>query len=131
MGQNILLFDGVCNLCNGTVQFILKRDKKARIYFASLQSEQGQALLQKFNLPTQTLSTVVYVRGEKCLIKSTAVLYILKDLGGWWQLLFSFIIVPRFLRDVVYSFIARNRYKWFGRQESCMMPTPDLKSRFL
>lgn len=129
--MNVLLFDGVCNLCNSTVQFILKRDKKKRFYFAALQSEKGQELLQKFGLPTQDFDTVVYVRGESFLTKSSAALYIMRDLGGFWQILFPLIVIPKFIRDAVYSWVARNRYRWFGRQESCMLPTPDLKSRFL
>ncbi|TAE17616.1 MAG: thiol-disulfide oxidoreductase DCC family protein [Bacteroidetes bacterium] len=129
--MNILLFDGVCNLCNGTVQFIIKRDKKARFRFASLQSDKGQALLQEHNLPTREFDSVIYIRNGKCYQKSTAALYIMRDLGGFWQIFFPLIIVPPFLRNAVYSLIARNRYRWFGRQESCMLPTPELKSRFL
>jgi len=129
--MSILLFDGVCNLCNSTVQFVIKRDKKAKIRFTSLQSEKGQVILKKFNLPTEDFNTAVYVRGDKCYLKSSAVLYILRDLGGFWQIFFVFIIFPKFLRDAIYAFTARNRYRWFGRQESCMLPTPELKARFL
>ena len=129
--MNVLLFDGVCNLCNGAVQFVLKRDKKAVVRFASLQSDKGQALLKQFNLPTQDFDSFVYVRAGKAYTKSTAALYVARDIGGIWQGLYPLIYVPRFIRDAVYSLIARNRYKWFGKKESCMMPTPELKARFL
>jgi predicted DCC family thiol-disulfide oxidoreductase YuxK len=129
--MNVLLFDGVCNLCNGTVQFILKRDTKKRFKFASLQSEKGQALLKEMGLPTENFDSVVYIRAGKVLQKSSAGLYILRDLGGIWAAFFPLIIFPRFIRDAVYNLLARNRYRWFGRQESCMMPTPELKERFL
>ncbi len=129
--MNVLLFDGVCNLCNNSVQFIIKRDKKKRIYFSALQAEKGQALLQKFALPTQDFNTVVYIRGDKYYIKSSAVLYILWDLGGIWRVFFPFILFPKFLRNPIYTRIASNRYRWFGRQESCMLPTIELKARFL
>lgn len=129
--MNIVLFDGVCNLCNSTVQFILKRDKKERIFFTSLQAEKGQALLQQHNLPTQDFNTVVYIRNGTCYLKSSAVLYILLDLGSFWQIFFPLIVLPRFIRDAVYAWVARNRYRWFGRQESCMLPTPESKKRFV
>jgi predicted DCC family thiol-disulfide oxidoreductase YuxK len=121
----------VCNLCNGSVQFIIKHDKKARFHFASLQSEKGQALLRTHHLPTQEFDSVIYIRNGRYYKKSSAALYILRDLGGFWQIFFPLILVPPFLRNAIYSLIARNRYRWFGRQESCMLPTPELKSRFL
>ncbi len=129
--ENIILFDGVCNLCNSSVQFVIKRDKKAKFKFASLQSESGQALLKKFNLPTNDFNSFVYIHGERCYLRSSALLRVLKELGGGWKLLYAFIIVPKFIRDFFYNIIAKSRYSLFGKQNSCMIPTPELKSRFL
>ncbi len=126
-----MLFDGVCNLCSTAVQFIIKQDKKARFRFASLQSETGQQLLQKFNLPTDDITTMVLIEGDKYYTHSTAGLRNALHLGGLWQLLYGFIIVPKPIRDAVYNWIARNRYRWFGQSEACMIPTPELKARFL
>ncbi|MGN6495087.1 MAG: thiol-disulfide oxidoreductase DCC family protein [Agriterribacter sp.] len=127
----VVLFDGVCNLCNSSVQFIIKKDKNKQFYFASLQGETGQALLKKFQLSTNHFNSFILVKDERVYTKSTAVLKLLKMLGGWWKLLYAFIVVPPFIRDAIYSFIAVNRYRWFGKRESCMLPTPDLRERFL
>jgi predicted DCC family thiol-disulfide oxidoreductase YuxK len=127
----ILLFDGVCNLCNSTVRFIIKRDPQARFKFTSLQSDQGQLLLKQFRLPADQFDFIIYIREGECLIKSTAILQILKDLGGRWKLLYGFTIIPEFIRDFLYTIIAKRRYHLFGRQEKCMVPTPDIKQRFL
>lgn len=127
----IVLFDGVCNLCNSAVQFVIKRDPNAHFRFAPLQSQTGQRLLKQFNLSTEDFNTIVIVENGKHYVRSTAGLRLMKDLNNAWPLLYGFIIVPRFIRDAVYDFISKNRYKWFGKQESCMMPTPDLKRRFL
>ena len=127
----ILLFDGVCNLCNRLVQFIIKRDPGAKFRFTSLQSESGQALLESYGLPQDDLDTFVYLRQEKFYIKSSAVLHVLKDLGGGWQLLFVFIIIPKPLRDLVYTFVSKTRYSIFGKRDHCMIPSQDLSSRFL
>jgi predicted DCC family thiol-disulfide oxidoreductase YuxK len=115
----ILLFDGVCNLCNSLVKFIVRRDKNARISFASLQSGTGQSLLLKAGLSKESIDTIVYFTGEKILLRSSAVLNLLKDLGGGWKLFYALIIIPSFIRDFVYKLIAKNRYKLFGRSESC------------
>ena len=127
----ILLFDGVCNLCNSTVRLIIKRDPQARFKFAPLQSNQGQLLLKEFGFPADQLNFIIYIRGGKCFIKSTALLQILKDLGGMWKLYYGFIVIPKFIRDFFYNIIAKRRYHLFGRQENCMVPTPDIKQRFL
>jgi predicted DCC family thiol-disulfide oxidoreductase YuxK len=127
----IVLFDGVCNLCNSSVQFILKRNKKNRFVFGSLQGKTGQSYLQQFNLPATAFNSFMLIENGKLYTRSTAVLRMLKHLGGAWQLLYAFIIIPAFIRDAIYNFIARNRYKWFGKQESCWLPTPELKSKFL
>lgn len=127
----MVLFDGVCNLCNGFVQFIIKRDPKARFRFGALQSEEARDMLQGTDVRPEDLSTVIYVRNGRVLTRSSAALHVLKDLGGAWAIAYGFIIVPPFIRDAVYHWVARNRYKWFGQRESCMIPTPELRSRFL
>ena len=127
----VILFDGVCNLCNGAVQFIIKRDSKNRFHFAALQSTYGQHQLQKLDIPTTALHSIILVDGDKFYQRSNAVLEICKHLRGLWPTLYIFKIVPAFLRDGIYNFIANNRYRWFGRQDQCMIPTPALKARFL
>ncbi len=129
--SSILLFDGVCNLCNGIVQFVIKHDPNAKFKFASLQSEAGQTLLKKFGLKTNDFDTFVLVRGETYFVKSSAVLRVLNELGGVWKLFYAFIILPAPLRDLFYNAIAGSRYKLFGRRENCMLPSPELKQRFL
>ena len=127
----ILLFDGVCNLCNGSVQFIIDRDPEAVFRFAALQSEIGQQLLTHFELPVKELSSVVLIQDGRTYTHSDAPLKVVENLNGWWKLLRVFRPLPRFLRDGVYNWIAKNRYRWFGREESCRMPTPELRQRFL
>lgn len=127
----ILLFDGVCNLCNGSVQWVIRHDPEAKFRFASLQSEAGQALLHQHNLPTNEMNTVVLIDGEKAYTRSDVPLQIFGKMGGAWLVLAALRIVPRFIRDAVYDWIARNRYRWFGKQEACWLPTPALKARFL
>ncbi len=129
--QAIILFDGVCNLCNASVQFILKRDSKAHFRFASLQSEFGKQQLLLYEIDASKCDSVIYIYKDRAFIKSTAALQIAKKLGGGWPLLYGLIIIPRFIRDWVYGFIAKNRYRWFGKKDSCMIPSPELKSRFL
>ena len=127
----LILFDGVCNLCNGTVQFIISHDPDAQFSFTSLQSATGQQVLESFNLPTSDFDSFVYIRDGIAYRRSTAALTVLKDLGGFWKILYFFIIIPRTLRDYSYDLIARYRYSWFGKRDSCMIPSPDLKRRFL
>jgi predicted DCC family thiol-disulfide oxidoreductase YuxK len=129
--QFVVLFDGVCNLCNNSVQFILKRDKKKKFLFGSLQGEAGQQLLKKFNLPTDNFHSFVLIEGERVYTQSTAALRMAKHLKRGWQLLYGFIILPKFLRDGIYKWIATNRYKWFGKRDTCRIPTPEEKVRFL
>ena len=130
-GKTILLFDGVCNLCNGFVQFILARDPKKGIYFASLQSESGQALLSHFNLELHELKTLVLIDQKGAHVRSTAALRCARLLSGPWPLSYVFMIIPRSIRDLIYNWVAKNRYRWFGKEEQCMIPTPELKARFL
>lgn len=127
----IVLFDGVCNLCNGVVQFIIKKDKKEQFRFASLQSDFGQQILQHFHLPQTDFNSFIYLENGKLYTKSSAALRMAKRLGGGWQILYGFMIVPPFIRNGIYNWVARNRYKWYGKQESCWLPTPDLKGRFI
>ncbi len=124
----IILFDGVCNLCNGAVQFIIERDKKQQFRFASLQSDFGQQYQQQVGA---AVDSILLVKNDKIYQKSSAALRIARHLDGLWPLLFLFIIVPPFIRNSIYDWIARNRYRWFGKQDSCWLPTPDLKALFL
>jgi predicted DCC family thiol-disulfide oxidoreductase YuxK len=127
----IILFDGICNLCNRSVQFVLNHDKQKIFHFASLQSNAGQRLLKEYNLSETVFNSFVLIQNGKTYLKSTAALMVAKQLGGAIKLLYAFIIVPAFIRNAIYNVIAKNRYKWFGKQESCMMPTAALQSRFL
>lgn len=129
----IILFDGVCNLCNGFVQFVIRHDAAGRFRFAALQSEAGQALLRQHQLPTPAEpDSVVLVTDGRAYTHSAAALGILQGLGGGWRQLGRLgQVFPRFLRDAVYRLIARYRYRWFGRQDACWLPTPELRARFL
>jgi predicted DCC family thiol-disulfide oxidoreductase YuxK len=127
----IILFDGVCNLCNGAVQFVIRNDKKKFFRFAALQSEAGIELSKKYQLPTDSMKTFVLIANNKCYTRSTAALNVGKMLGGILSLGYIFIVVPPFIRDGIYNWIAKNRYRWFGQKESCMIPTPELRDRFL
>lgn len=126
-----IYFDGVCNFCNSSVQFIIKRDPLKKFRFAALQSKVGQEMLKKFHLKTTELDTMILVAEDKYYTKSTAALQIARRMAGLWPVLFGLIIIPRFIRNLAYDFIARNRYKWFGKKEKCMIPSPDLMNRFL
>ena len=126
----IILFDGVCNLCNGAVQFVIHRDKRQHFRFASLQSDTGKSYLKQFRLPDQ-LYSIILIKNGQLYEKSSAALEIAKDLSGVWPALVIFKVVPKALRDTVYDFIAARRYKWFGKKDQCMIPTPALKARFL
>lgn len=129
--KSIILFDGVCNLCNGSVQFILLRDKKDSFRFASLQSDFGQELLTKYNLPTNDFNSFLVIENGKVYKKSTGALRVARRLNAAWPLLFGFIIIPAFLRNAIYDLIAKNRYRWFGKKAECMLPRPEWKQKFL
>ncbi|HMP91143.1 MAG TPA: DCC1-like thiol-disulfide oxidoreductase family protein [Kiritimatiellia bacterium] len=129
--DNLVAFDGQCNLCQGAVRFIIKRDRQARFRFVSLQSDIGKRLLAGAGFPVETMDTIYLRDGGQWFDRSTAALRIARKLDGLWPLLYAFIIVPRALRDPIYRWIARNRLKWFGRTEACMLPVPGLESRFL
>ena len=127
----VILFDGVCNFCNGAVNFIIRRDKKSLIKFAALQSEPGRKLLQRFNLPTDEVSSIILIEDGNVFTQSSAALKLCKYLTGLWPLMYGFIIVPLFIRDGIYKWIAKNRYKWFGKKDHCMIPTQEVRTRFL
>jgi predicted DCC family thiol-disulfide oxidoreductase YuxK len=127
----VILFDGICNLCNGSVLFIIKRDRSATFSFAALQSAYGQSQLAKFGLPASELNTILLIKDGKVFNRSNAALEIAKGLDGLWPMFYAFKIVPSFIRNVAYDFIAKNRYRWFGKQEACMIPTPELNARFI
>lgn len=127
----ILLFDGVCNFCNDTVQFVIKRDKKGIVHFAPLQSDFGQSQLRKAKLPTNDLKTLIFIENGQIYTKSSGALKLSKYLGSIWPLAYILILIPKPIRDFGYDFVARNRYKWFGKQEACMLPSPEVRERFL
>lgn len=128
--QRIILFDGDCNFCDKSVQFIIKRDPKGYFKFASLQSKIGKELLNKYNAPPG-VDSFVLIQDNHCYIKSSAALRVCKKLRGAWQLLYLFLAIPRPLRDFFYEIIARNRFKWFGIKESCRIPSQEERKRFL
>ncbi|MGQ4556110.1 DCC1-like thiol-disulfide oxidoreductase family protein [Halobellus sp. GM3] len=127
----VVLFDGVCNLCNGAVAFLLSRDRTGRLRFASLQSAAGRALRSRHGLPTEGVETIVLVDGERAYTKSDAVIRIAELLGWPYRLLSLARPVPRSVRDRIYEFVADNRYEWFGRKDRCMVPDEDVSDRFL
>lgn len=126
-----ILFDGVCNFCNASINFIIDRDSKGIFKFAALQSEVGQELLKKNGLKTSDFDSIVAIEGDKVYQKSDAALEIARRMDGIWKIFYVFKIIPAFLRDPVYDLVARNRYRIFGRTDACRIPTPELKARFL
>ena len=131
--SRVVLFDGVCNVCNSTVNFIIDRDPKGRFRFASLQSPEGRALAEPHGIASgaEMPTTMALIEGNRAYTDSTAALRIARLLRAPWPLFYVAIIVPRALRDVAYRFFAARRYKWFGRSESCRVPTPEIRGRFL
>ncbi|MEM7550034.1 MAG: DCC1-like thiol-disulfide oxidoreductase family protein [Bacteroidota bacterium] len=129
--KSIILFDGVCNLCNGVVNFLIDRDKKDIFRFDSLQSKQSQELIKKYQIQVKNLESIVLIEDSEYYIKSTAAIKIFSRLGGLWSLMNVFYVIPRFFRDQVYMLIANNRYSIFGRSDQCRMPNSDLKAKFL
>ena len=142
-GDRIVLFDGECNLCNRSVDFLLRHDRKRRLRFASLQSDVARTLLARSGMDalalaphedpdgTEDPSTIVFVDGDRLHVKSGAALRILTAIGWPWRALGAFLIIPPLLRDGVYDWIARNRFQWFGRRDTCSIPTPEERSLFL
>ena len=129
--KSIVLFDGVCNLCNGAVNFIIDRDRENRFVFGSLQSQEGQELIKKYQIPVRSLESMVLIEGRKYYLRSTAALRVAKNLSGIWPVFSVFIIIPAFLRDLIYNAVASSRYVVFGRSDECRIPTPQLKEKFL
>lgn len=130
-GKSVVLIDGVCHLCQGLVRFIIPRDPKGRFLFASLQSEVAAKLLNGAGLESGQLSTVLLLEDGVYYTESAAVLRIARKLRFPWPAAYLFILVPRSLRNALYKFVARNRYRWFGRDEQCLLPTPEIRQRFL
>jgi predicted DCC family thiol-disulfide oxidoreductase YuxK len=127
----LILFDGVCNLCNGSIQFVIKHDKESKFLFASLQSEKGQEILKHLGLKTDNFDSFILLDKGEIYTKSSGVLKEAAILGGWFKIFTIFYLVPTFIRDLFYSFVAKNRYRFFGKKDACMIPTPELKARFL
>lgn len=127
----VIFFDGVCNLCNTAVQFVIKHDGKNQFNYTALQGEYAKSVLPQFGLAPDQLKSILLFDQGKLYTKSSAVLRIAKKLGGGWSLLYGFIIIPKVIRDWFYDIIAKNRYKWWGKQASCWVPTALLKSKFI
>ncbi len=127
--DHLLLFDGVCHLCNASVRFILRHDPAGRIRFASIQSPLGHALCARHGFDPEAPAAVLFLTPTGAFMAGDAVLEVARALGGWWKTAWVLKAVPRVLRDAIYHFIARRRYRWFGREESCMLPTPELLER--
>lgn len=131
-GKKIILFDGVCNLCDSFVQFVIRRDRNDMFRFVPLQSELGEKILQHIGVDRQRVdSMILYEPGVAYFHKSNAAIEIAKSLGGFLSLTTIFKILPNFARNGIYDYVAKNRYKWYGKKESCMIPTPELKAKFL
>ena len=130
--KKIILFDGVCNLCNNAVNIIIDHDKNDVFRYASLQSQLGQQLTLERGIDTSKINSIILIDpGNAYYIKSTAALQIAKHLSGGYRLLSNFLFLPESFRNLVYDFIAKNRYKWFGKKDNCRIPTPELKNKFL
>ncbi|HET7463938.1 MAG TPA: thiol-disulfide oxidoreductase DCC family protein [Longimicrobium sp.] len=127
----LVLYDGQCGLCNRSVQLILRHDRRGVFRFAALQSEPGQALLARHGLPAEEMNTVVLVDGGRAFTRSRAALRIAGKMDAPWPVLRAFALVPGPLRDAVYDWVARHRYRWFGRTDACMLPPPEVRARFL
>ena len=130
MSQSVIFFDGVCNLCNASVQFVIEHDQKDQFHFTALQGAYTQEILPKFDADPKQLNTILLLEDGKLYTKSSAALKIAKKLSGLLPLLYVFYILPKFIRDWFYDLIAKNRYRWWGKEESCWVPTPALKSKF-
>lgn len=127
----VLLFDGVCNLCNGSVDWLIDHDTNNKFLYASLQSQFGKNVATKFQLHGNYMDTVLLLEDDKIYLRSEAVLRIFKHLGGAYYLLYLFIIIPAFIRDFFYRIVANNRYAWFGKRDACRIPTAELQEKFL
>ncbi|EKB49005.1 thiol-disulfide oxidoreductase DCC family protein [Cecembia lonarensis] len=128
---DIVLFDGVCNLCNNAVDFIIQRDQGAHFKVGALQDKHVKKMLKPYEVKEDYLDSLILIRGDKVFYKSRAALEISRKLNALWPLLYGFIIIPAFIRDPIYDWIARNRYKWFGKKETCRLPTEEEQNQFL
>jgi len=128
--DNIILFDGLCNFCDHSVQFIIKRDHAELYKFASLQSDIGQKLLKQYDIPHDTDSFVLLTQGS-WYSKSTAALHVAHHLNGLTKMLYPLLLIPRPIRDLFYNIFAKNRYQWFGKKDHCTLPSPEVRNRFL
>ncbi|MGK0377703.1 thiol-disulfide oxidoreductase DCC family protein [Patiriisocius sp. Uisw_017] len=129
--HSIILFDGVCNLCNSSINFVIKRDSANLYKFTALQEAPGIRLLKQYGINTLDTDSIILIENGKAYTKSSAALRVAKGLSGVWPVLYGFIIIPKWIRNAVYDYIAKNRYKWYGKKDSCMIPTPELKNKFL
>ncbi len=130
--RKLILFDGVCNLCNGAIQFVIKRDKKDTFRYAALQSDIGLQLMQERGIDPSKMDSIILIEpGVAYFTKSDAALRIGQDFGGLWKAIALLTWIPRPIRDGIYDIIAKNRYRWFGRKDACMIPTPELQAKFL
>jgi len=127
----VILFDGICNLCNASVQFVIKHDPRAIFKFTTQQSETGRMLMKEHGITFSEMNTFILIKDKKVFSRSTAALMVAKQLNGIIKILYGFILVPPFIRNSVYNFISKNRYSWFGKKNSCMIPAPGIKDRFL
>lgn len=129
--KSVILFDGVCNLCNASIDFIIKRDKKDHFRVGALQDDAGKKLLSKFKVNPEYLDSLVLIEDQQIYFRSTAALKISKNLSGAWPLFYGFIILPASIRDGIYDWIGKNRYRWFGKKNTCRLPTPEERAKFL
>lgn len=128
---DIVMFDGVCNLCNDAVDFIIVRDKKDKFKFGALQDETSKEILEEFDVKEDYLDSIILIRKDKIYYKSRAALEISRNLSGLWPLAYALIVIPSFIRDPIYDWIAKNRYKWFGKRETCRFPSEEERAKFL
>ena len=131
INKPVILFDGICIFCNFWVNFAIKHDPKKKLKFAPFQSNAGQLLLSQHNIAIESINAVILIENGKVFTQSSAAFRVCKYLSGIWKIFYGLLIIPKFLRDFFYNIIARNRYRWFGKKETCMVPTPELKERFL
>lgn len=129
--QHVILFDGICNFCNSSVNFIIKRDHKNIFLFAPLQNQLAQDLITKYGVTNVDFDTFILIKNDVCYLRTDAALEITKDLSGYWYLFNIFKILPKSFRDYFYRLFANNRYRIFGKTDSCMIPTPEIKNKFL
>jgi predicted DCC family thiol-disulfide oxidoreductase YuxK len=127
----LILYDGVCPFCTASVLFVIRRDPRKRFHFAALQSPLGRTLLARYRLPQDEFQTFVLITEDGHATRSTAALKVARELGGPWPLLYGFILVPAPIRDLVYRIVARHRYRWFGKRETCLVPSADIRDRFV